>query len=81
MASAIHAITVKLPKVFKKTNWGISATVGTKKQFNKRTYFTYSRELCHVVDHVPKSVTAEEAVKCVKSSKLNLPTPYHIFCS
>lgn len=68
MASAIHGITVKLPKVLKKTNWGISATLGTKKQFDKRTYFTYSRELCHVVDHQPKCLTAEEAVKCIKSN-------------
>nr|BAN20838.1 4-hydroxybutyrate Co-A transferase [Riptortus pedestris] len=67
MATGIQNFSARVTSAIQKSNWGISTIIGLNKQRNERSYFTYSRELCHVVDHEPKWVSADEAVKCITS--------------
>lgn len=40
-----------------------------------KNYFTYSKEPSQPVDNVPKFVSSEEAVKCIKSGKVKVYIP------
>ncbi|XP_073969400.1 succinyl-CoA:acetate/propanoyl-CoA:succinate CoA transferase [Rhodnius prolixus] len=65
MASVVQRFSSIFSNSLLKTNWGLSAVLATKN--NNRNYFGYSKEISQPLNREPCWVTAEEAVKCIKS--------------
>lgn len=47
-------------------------TLAANANSTAKNYFTYSKEPSQPVDNVPKFVSSEEAVKCIKSGKVKV---------